>query len=613
MERIERQSSRATHSSSPWKGFAHPEHRPDELEGLLRTLRFASIQLNKFWVEMNAFPVFMNELKGASLTEIERPLDWFRDAPAWGSQLLAPKLIAEMADPRGRDALMIFKSQLLEIRALRASLDSKISWGAGIPERLPARLDVLAERCGAVCALAESIGLLHSTRSGVRDQVVRVKEKIACQERVDSFFLNLAQISGLPVPSHPLEAEWVFQVIARVKATPESLLNWRMPQFMEPQARSLIEAWQGRARPILEARSRLVVRFKMDGAESSGELRALASVLRSGGLLKSFSGEYKRALKQYQDKVAYSETVKPPKISVAEMSDGLNDWAGYLEQRAAYEGNSEARVFFGSHFKGIDTDFAQALEAYAWASQLRAELHTETSFCATLVDWACTASVGLCRAAVAFVDSADAEQARALILGPEYERGAELQNGRPFQDVQADSQRYRLLVEALAQQTSQDHEPSAIVLGMDQKLSGLLEVAEILRALSSKIRVIEASPLALGALKSGWAGENTPLEAIDQVQSYWSFIEAARLSDALRQTLLSVHGPQRLSESARLASSARGGLAMVKDHLQRLYVATRGATQGLENQPLHDVIRRIERALKQPGLFSESIGRSGRC
>src|SRR6478736_9465425 len=80
-----------------WQGFAHPAHRAEEYEPLLRTLRFALIQFNKFWVEVNAFPVFMNELKGASVQEIERLFVWLEAAAS--SPLVRvpnPRLISEM-------------------------------------------------------------------------------------------------------------------------------------------------------------------------------------------------------------------------------------------------------------------------------------------------------------------------------------------------------------------------------------------------------------------------------------------------------------------------------------------------------------------------------------
>ena len=50
-------------SDHPWCAFAHPDFRTDEYEVLIRTVRYFSIHLNKFWIEVQSFPLFLNTLE----------------------------------------------------------------------------------------------------------------------------------------------------------------------------------------------------------------------------------------------------------------------------------------------------------------------------------------------------------------------------------------------------------------------------------------------------------------------------------------------------------------------------------------------------------------------
>ena len=67
----------------------HPHHATGTgLDGLdheaqLRMLRFASIDLQKFWVDIQSFPVFLNTVKGASIQELGVISEWMQASPAW--------------------------------------------------------------------------------------------------------------------------------------------------------------------------------------------------------------------------------------------------------------------------------------------------------------------------------------------------------------------------------------------------------------------------------------------------------------------------------------------------------------------------------------------------
>jgi hypothetical protein len=113
---------------------------------------------------------------------------------------------------------------------------------------------------------------------------------------------------------------------------------------------------------------------------------------------------------------------------------------------------------------------------------------------------------------------------------------------------------------------------------------------------------IEAAAEVHAALKQTYAGEQTDLVATSQASAYIEYIEGAVLPEALRNSLLTAHGPQRLQDTRTMVMSARNGLTSVKDHLARLNQATHGQSKDLEELPLIDLVQKIQLALKEPRL-----------
>lgn len=596
----------------PWEGFAHPEHRADEYEGMLRTLRFAMIQLNKFWVEVNAFPVFMNELKGASIREIERLLGWLQSSPRWADAIVHPRLIPELRQPSARAALQDFGDCVKRAQALKSAMaelqTADLAAGAAGSRAVPDALQGAQAHLGAAIALARQLGLDHQSVAEVDARVEEVSARLSRNHRLQGFFSRLATDCGMPEATSLREAGRVFQVSDFVRRTRPEHLPWRKPQILGPQQRIRIEAWADRARPSIEARKRLASRFKIEERVEAERLRSIAAALKCGGAFRAFNSSYKEALRHYQELQKPEAGAKgQPKESPEAMAEQLADWAGYLESKAAFEGNPEAIAFFSPAFKGIDTDFAGALAANAWAGALRLDLKVEDAstaegardqaFCARLMEWVFTAPELKLHAVAAMCAGEDARASQGILLEPEYAAG------REFSQIGCEEE--ARLVEATRLRESL----AALNWRSSVPLSRLAELRLLLEERLGIARRLEAWEAAQAPLKSLYAGEETDLVPIETARAYVEYIEGAGLPESLRNSFLTAYGPSRLADTAALVAPTQNGLAQVKDHLGRLEVATHGQSKSLEGEPLLDLVNRIQRALKQPQALGEWVNK----
>jgi hypothetical protein len=596
-------------NTPPWQGFAHPEHRPEEYEALLRTLRFALIQLNKFWVELNAFPVFMNEMKGASLNRIERLFTWLMDSPNWTEAVPHPRLIPDLRQPALRKALLELATCVRRARELRAAMQ-ELQDGA-VPDM--AALVSAQGHLGIALALSRQLGLERGTQIDVQMRIAETATRLARNRRVRKFFGRLATDCAMPEALNLMDAGRIFQTVDHLRKTKPEVLTWRKPQLIGPQQKVRIESWQDRVRPMFEARKRLRELFKSEMLDKSDSisaerLRAIAAALREGGTFRMFNSSYKEAFRHYL------ELLKPElaaaKGSVTKeapeaMAARLEEWAGLSEHKAQFEANAEARAFFAPFFRGIDTDFQLAVAVNTWATGLRAELKIQDPgspegardlvFCNRLLEWAFTASDLQLHAAVALCEGDEARTVQGSLLENEYAQG------REFADLGNDEE--ARLLEA----TRLRDAIKGLMLKPAFGLERLTELRQLVEERLSLLQRMEGALDARASLKTLYLGEDTNLAPIDGATAYGEYIESAGLPEALRQSFLTAYGPSRLNDTRKMVSPARNGLAGVKDHLGRLEAATHGQSRRLEDEPLLDLITRIQRALKHPTQLGEMV------
>ncbi|MGK5083899.1 hypothetical protein WDW37_11405 [Bdellovibrionota bacterium FG-1] len=587
---------------NPWQGFAHVDHRVEEYEGILRTLRFALIQLNKFWVEINSFPVFMNEMKGSSIREIERLLQWFQQTPRWHEVLLQPRLISDLRQPPLRAALLDFVecvSRAGDLRASTLEIQSR-----PLPE-VSALQSSLAQ-LGLAIALTRQLGLEGGKIIDVQCRIHEVSRRLERNRKIHGFFGKLSSKWGLPEATCLFQCARLFRCMDLIRQTPREILSWRSPQILGEQQKIRIQSWQDRVKATLESRKGLMQHFELHQAASANSLRELATALKKGGAFRAFTTAFKDANKFY-------ETLLKPEINVKVVSketpenraDRLLEWATYLEKKVVFENSTEGRAFFAPHFNGIDTDFTQALKTHDWGCELRSEMQVgntatlegqrDAEYCAKLLEWAFSAPAAALWGAAEESGNAEALQAQKFLLEPEYDLG------RGFQSV-AREEEVRLievtrLVESLENLTIRPE----TTLNRLSELRGLVEERLLL------LRRIESWSEMRSLLKNHFLGEETDLTLIENPRLYIEFIETAPLPESLRNSLLTAHGPARLHDTRSLVAPALNGLVAVKDHLQRLEIATNGQSRMLEDEPLLDLIQRLQRALKNPQGLAEWV------
>lgn len=582
---------------NPWRGFAHPDHREEDLEPLRRTLRFAYIQLNKFWVEINSFPVFMNEMKGSSLKQIERLFDWFQAAPSWSAKVSQSRLVPELVQEASRKRLLDFTSRVVRARQLREHLGKSLNskW------KSEAEMNASIKRIEEASRLAIGLGLESEGLPQAENRIRELSVKLERNCRVQAFFARLSSECALGVEASRLsEAQRVFQVAEIARITPLSVWRWRKLPVMSAQNRPRILAWQERAAPLAEARLRVEPKFRTTQRVASAQLRLLAEKIGGGGVFRAMSSEYKDAVRRYRELLRLGPNQKPPKETPAEMAEHLGDWAGYLERKAQIEDGAEAKALFGMHFKGIDTDFAGALEANSWAACVRGELESEdkgveADFCSRLAEALFEAPQEKLAQAAEHCSGPNRQAIQVILAQPEYASGCE------FAAVACDDEARWMEATRLRDQL--------VALGVKAatRLGDLPELASSVAELRELLKQLEAMPEPRAAFKTAYAGEHTDLGLLASAQDYIDFVYEAGLTEGLRNSFLSSHGPQRLTDTRRLVAPALAGMAHVKEHFRRLAAATHGQSRELETLPLLDLMTRIQHALKHPELLAEQV------
>ena len=573
-----------------------PATETDERDACLRVLRYASIQLTKFWVEIQSFPVFLNALNHASVAEVEGLLGWLQSSPTWNSQVENPELIQALQDADARRSLLQFSRHALCVRALRAELGERLAPPAFGESRFAEDLRLL-QRCVDVVKRREGTDPLSQAELAQEIQVAQMELDRVNAVRI--YFRDLQSRFDMPEPTRPDEAALLFRLLEQLEGMPARVVEWRIPSVIHPTSRMRMETWRDRARPILDQRQTLARRFRVDGDEEPEHLRSIAESLRSGGWFKFLNPRYRKAVKDYREKCLDAADLKKNRAggknmaeeSRLEMSESLDIWARTVEQLRAFSGNAEARLAFGSRFEGVDTDFEGALLANAWAQEARRVLgnvtgKAEGTLAERLVSYLFEVSEGTLEKSRALAQSPETARIQGLLLR------AELRGETPF-DERATS------LETLLRDW-RNLSLGSLRLGLLSELPLTALHDALLRAeeIDFLQRRMEADPLPRQWLKTAYRGVDTRLEPIDQAMSYVRFIESAPIPDGLKKTFLSHYGPQRLSENRALVAPALHSLGLVKEHLGKVEVATRGRFQAQSVVPIPVLTQGFQDALK---------------
>ena len=580
-------------SGHPWQTFAHPDHRVDEFEHLLRTIRFVSIQLSKFWVEVQSFPLFLNTLDAISVHELDQIFQWLRASPAWNELIVQPRVVPALVQSTSRKALFELVRNVKSIRVLCEKAKKYQSPEALTAIHLQSSTSALVE--GAELAGQLKVDLCN--RVDLEARMGQFNHQLEQIRQVQKFFANLTVKTQVPQPVRPNEALLVFKAKSLVEKIPKKILPWRLPQILAPNQSVRIQGLQDRARPILEARKRIESHFSASLERDPDELRQLASVVTSGGLFRSFKTPYQEALTQYKNFLRENPGEKGKlKESPLEMADRLNEWANFIEQSQSFDKNSDIAKTFGSFFKGISTDFDTAIEANQWAAQLRADLTVSDSlFSDSLIQFITQASEEKLEEFVSHLNTEEAQGLQAIL------DRSEISDATTFSELGSQIHLkvagYERLLKIL----------DTLKVYPEVSLSSLAELRQIHEEIAFLASQLELNTEAKTALKNYYQGTDTDLGVIENGLAYLDFIDRAIVPEGLKNSLLSVYGPQRFGETRALVTQIQGSLGALKELFQRLEVVTRGQAQATLHCPIPKLLAQCHQALKQSNLLDEWI------
>ena len=574
----------------PWSGLAHANHTEDQLEPLLRALRFASIQINRLWVEIQSFPFFMKGLKTASVREIETILTWIQASPAWNEIVPDSTLVPLLSQPESRQALLEFVRDSKCVLALLGNLGQSVNEELLRSQNF-SEISKIQEALTQIITLGAFHGFQELSHSDLDFRIEGAQERWQRTRLVMGFFLALSDSSGIPRPQNRIEAQRLFEAMKCIRAIPSKILPWRIPQVLAPGQRVRIEAWQGRAKPTLEARKKLTPFLNLTDSPRSEDLRDMGAKIRDASFWSRLKPAYREAIRTYQ-----SFLIKVTKEKPFEISERLSDWASFLDQKKTFESNFEARNLFDHLFKGIDTDFETASQANVWANQVKKDLTWDgLPYANRLVEFIFTAPEANFELAKDFFDSEGAQSILNALEEPEFLGEDDLSQ---LETAQAATLRQLTQLKDLIFQLG---------ITADLKLSNIKDLRSMAEEVDFFLSKIESNTQAKHALKANYAGHRSDLSSIENAMVFVKFIEKAALPEAMAQFFLSSHGPQRFGENRALVPSAVGALASTKEHLRTLESITFGSTSGFAQTPVVQVMEKLQAALKSPGLFKSCV------
>lgn len=569
--------------SHPWRYFGHPEHQKVEFDTLLRNLRIVSIQLNKFWVELQSCPLFFNSLNHSSLQQVEEILLWIQSSPNWVELNQQSRLIPALVQPASRKTLIDFRRDVKSARVLKDRLRSQL-------ESYSNQADL--ERSWA---LVQQYSLQDCLKLDIEKSLQKSHETLKQVRQVLDFISAVHTQAAFPKVQSFQEARHMFKALRMIREIPKEVLPWRRPQILAAGQALRFQTWDERARPIREIRKRLDSHFIIHRTANPETLRDLAEALTAGGPFRRFRSEHKIAERDYLDLLVDPVGLKGgSKETPLEKSQWLLDWASYLEQIKAFENNSDLNSVFGALFEGVDTQFDAALKANTWGNQIRQDLQSNL-FGKSIVDFVCSSTDEQFQKLVQLATEAGlSEMERILIeLNPKSEIGL----GEWIQSEELKYNEIKGFLEILGQ----------VGLREDLKMIAM----EDLKLMSEELCFLESqmegnSDLKVW-LKNIYFGTDTDITMIDRGMSYVRFVEEAPIPESMRISFLSLHGPQRFNESKGLIGSVLSSLTPVKEHFQKLKNMTYDQVLPLEQGPILQLITQIHDALKQSSLLESWV------
>jgi hypothetical protein len=598
-------------TQNPWIGFAHPDHQVDELEPLVRTLRYALIDLQKFWVEVQSIPVFKSGLNASSLDEMEKIFHWVLNSPEWIDQIQSSRLVPELSQPETRKKIQEFARSVLCVRAILDDLKVKV---ANTGRDLKS-IDAIWKKLGEAKPIVDrrkAEGIEEFKRVDLVETLIQSKKDWSEINEVLKFFSRVSDETGAPQATQAKEGLKVLRALEAIAKMPEAVRPWRTAHILDASQKIRLQAWRDRARPILELRKRLETFFNLEANVTIDELTRIGEALRADSMFAQFKAPYKEALVKYRELLRGGVALKVDnKNNGFQKAEKLKEWISLIEQTKNFAQQSEAKQAFAPHFQGIDTDFASALEANAWAKSVRDEFFDESgiapldgvsyAFDTALIQFITQVPTEKIADCAKWSQTPEAERVQALLKAPALEQGG------AFSLLEQERKKrcwdYKKLLDI----------SSEVALSESVKMKELGEISQRLEEAYFLIQRIETDSVVQTSLKDVFKGIETDLSVIEPCAAYVKAVRSFQFPAEVEASLLSAYGPQRLDDARGLVARCITRITTLREHYRKVEIATRdearSVAQGkdLEYAPIVELMDRIQGALKNAQYLAEVV------
>ena len=581
---VQKDSERIEH---PWRGLAYPGQDLDAAEVFIRSIRFAYIQLSKFWVEVQSFPLFLNAFQDVSIEEIEEIFRWIQNSSPWKDAVTQPRVIPALMQPETRKMLFEF---IRNVKCVRA-LSEKIATQQSIEYLQPSQIHTGFQYLSQAVTVIHKYKIHQLNLEKLQDCIDQCQSLVDHVQALQSFASAVDEETGFPLSTHPKEFRQMFQAAQMVRNIPDSLFDWRSPEIIDPQHLSKIQLWQSQAQPLLEARQKLERQFQLHALVSVEGLKELASVFQNSGIFRIFKKPYRDAVKTYRSLLSPTKA-HSRKEGPKAMASQLMSWAAYLEELKSFDTHVEMKLAFGPLFEGLDTDFNAAVEANLWANQVRSQLHVqENEYGKKIAEFIFSASEDQLKSFTSLVS-----ELRVGELEKELATEKFLEN-HPFAHTLAIEQERLADYHGLKQNLQKLKIHSGVAFSALDELKAMTEEVIFLSEQMDSQHELK------NCLKNSYQGVHTDLTVIDRAMNYIQFIHQGKIPAKLKNSFLSVQGPQKFDETQQLMNSAMKSLSAVHELFSDLNDSTHGRVQEIIHLPIPELLNRIQIALRQPALL----------
>lgn len=234
-------------------------------------------------------------------------------------------------------------------------------------------------------ALWRSLSSPPASLARLEQELEHMRQQILGLERLLQLCSEIALLFGLEIEELSLnDIQSLWSAVHELAHLPPSLLKKRHPPLYTKDAQKTLCSAQQQVYHLQQVEQELQKQFKMELCQACPELASYAQIFEQGHFLSFLNPSFHRARRFY-----HSIALQP----CSQMKDIANDLrkiSNHLSSRKALEQDKSLQVLCGSHFMGIETDFASLAETAQFTQIIQKRFANQNSIhraiCSTLLE-----------------------------------------------------------------------------------------------------------------------------------------------------------------------------------------------------------------------------------